>query len=356
MIYKRYLISEILKSAAAIFVVVTLIFASDCAVNYLGEATAGSLPPAMVGLLILLRVAIAMEVILPVTLFLAVIVALGRLYKDSEMTAFLSCGIGMPSVMKLVFVLSLPVAMMAAYVSLCIRPDAWREIYRVMDEAEVQFDISRLNPGAFLELRSGKAVFFAKEVRVDDQSAQNVFIRMEEGETRRVIRAQQMTQAEGADGRRELHFQEGSVYEIPPKGQPVTITRFNQANYSLPIETPDNHRYRRKATPTEQLVGSSRLVDIAEIQWRLSAPLSTILLALCGVPLSKSNPRKGKFARIGVAIVIFAFYFQLFSIARTWVGKAVVSPLIGIWWVPALLIGLTLLLLWRTADVFYRRP
>ena len=146
MIYKRYLISEILKSAAAIFVVVTLIFASDCAVNYLGEATAGSLPPAMVGLLILLRVAIAMEVILPVTLFLAVIVALGRLYKDSEMTAFLSCGIGMPSVMKLVFVLSLPVAMVAACVSLCIRPDAWREIYRVMDEAEVQFDISRLNP------------------------------------------------------------------------------------------------------------------------------------------------------------------------------------------------------------------
>ena len=270
------------------------------------------------------------------------------------MTAFLSCGIGMPSVMKLVFVLSLPVAMMAAYVSLCIRRDAWREIYRVMDEAESSLTFlgsTRCIPRTPV----GESRFLRKEVRVDDQSAQNVFIRMEEGETRRVIRAQQMTQAEGADGRRELHFQEGSVYEIPPKGQPVTITRFNQANYSLPIGLPHS-RYRRKATPTEQLVGSSRLVDIAEIQWRLSAPLSTILLALCGVPLSKSNPRKGKFARIGVAIVIFAFYFQLFSIARTWVGKAVVSPLIGIWWVPALLIGLTLLLLWRTAEVFYRRP
>ncbi|TFG40697.1 MAG: LptF/LptG family permease, partial [Syntrophobacterales bacterium] len=86
-----------------------------------------------------------------------------------------------------------------------------------------------------------------------------------------------------------------------------------------------------------------------------SAPLSTVLLALLGVPLSKGNPRKGKFAKIGVGIVIFAIYFQLFVIARTWVDDAVVSPVPGIWWVPALLTGLTLLLLRQTGEIFYRR-
>jgi lipopolysaccharide export system permease protein len=86
----------------------------------------------------------------------------------------------------------------------------------------------------------------------------------------------------------------------------------------------------------------------------LSTPLSTILLALVGVPLSRSNPRRGKYAKLGVAIVIFAVYYQLFVIARTWVEKGRVDPLIGIWWVPLLLAGLAVFLLWRTGEVFYR--
>jgi lipopolysaccharide export system permease protein len=76
-IYQRYFISEIMKSAAAIFAVVVIIYASDCAINFMAESIAGSLPPAMVGFLILLRVSIALEVILPVTFFLAVIIAMG---------------------------------------------------------------------------------------------------------------------------------------------------------------------------------------------------------------------------------------------------------------------------------------
>jgi lipopolysaccharide export system permease protein len=355
-IYKRYFICQILKSAATVFVIAVVIFASDCAINYLAEAIAGLLPPPMVGFLVLLRVGIAFEVILPVTFFLAVILALGRLYKDSEMTAFSACGIGMPHVLKLVFILSLPVAIAAAYSSLYIRPQAWQKIYRVEDEAQNQFDISRLYPNAFLQIRSGKAVFFAEEVHDSESRAQRVFVHIADGEKRHVIRAQQMIQAEpNATGQQVLFFQNGKMYELPFKGEPGKITRFDQAQYTLPTEYPSNPRYRRKATPTEQLVGSSRLQDITELQWRLSAPLSTVLLGLLGVPLSKSKPRQGKFAKVGLAIIIFAFYFQLFVIARTWVDKAVVSPFPGIWWVPALLIGLTILLLWRTEDVFYRR-
>lgn len=356
MIYQRYLICEILKAAAAIFGVVTVIFASDCAVNYLGQAIAGTFPPAMVGHLILLRVGIAMEVILPVTFFLAVIVALGRLDKDLEMTAFSACGIGLLQVLKVVFVLSLPVAMTAAYASLCIRPEGWTTIYRVLDEAESQFDLAMLNPNAFLEIRAGRVVFFAREVHDAEHSAQNVFVRMVDGENRRVIRARQMIQTESAGSQRELLFRDGSLYEIPARGQAVRVSRFDQAHYSMPAEPAHNSRYRRKATPTEQLIGSQRLHDIAELQWRISAPLSTVLLGLFGVLLSRGNPRKGRFARVGAAIVVFAFYFQLFVIARTWVDKGVLPPLIGIWWVPALLSGAMLVLLWRSGDVFYRIP
>jgi lipopolysaccharide export system permease protein len=121
----------------------------------------------------------------------------------------------------------------------------------------------------------------------------------------------------------------------------------------MPVE--NTARYRRKSASTLQLIGSPRQEDIAELQWRLSTPLSTILLAMLGVPLSKSNPRRGKYAKLGVAIVIFAFYYQMFVIAKTWVEKSLVSPLIGIWWVPLMLTLLAVFFLWRTGEVFYRK-
>lgn len=354
-VLKRYIITEILKPAAAILFVLVIIFASYSAVTYLAAAVAGSLPPGTVGLLILLRIGMALEVLLPTTFYLSVIIALGRLYKDSEMTALSACGVGIAGVLKPVFLLSLPVAFFAGCASLYFRPEAYEEIYRVMDRAQAEFDISRLEDDHFLELENGKYVFFAEDVRGKLGGAQQVFILVSDGNNRQVIQAEQMIQIGGEPaGQRKLGFRNGAFYEFPVVGQGGKIARFERAEYPMPTDAA-KARYRRKAAATEQLLQSSRLEDIAELQWRLSTPLSTILLAVIGVPLSKSNPRRGKYAKLGVGIIIFAFYYQLFVIAKTWVEKGYVSPWIGIWWVPAILAATAVLFLWRTGEVFYRR-
>jgi lipopolysaccharide export system permease protein len=177
-----------------------------------------------------------------------------------------------------------------------------------------------------------------------------------EGEKRQVIEARRMTQKTIEPGERKaLSLRDGRFIEFPRSGPGGKVTRFEQAEYPLVPENQANSRYRRKASSSIDLWRSLRLEDIAELQWRFSTPLSTLLLALLAVPLSKSNPRKGKFAKIGLGIVIFAFYYQLFVIAKTWVEKGRVAPLPGIWWVPLLLAALFLILLWRTGEVFYRR-
>ena len=354
MILQRYIISEILKPAAAILTVLVIIFASYSAVTFLAQAVAGSLPPGTVGMLILLRIGMALEILLPTTFYLSVIIALGRLYKDSEMTALSACGVGIADVLKPVFMLSLPLAVLAGCASLYIRPEAYEKIYQIQDQAQAQFDISRLEADHFLDVQSGKYVFFAEGVGNKQEGAQQVFIRIGEGANRQVIQAQRMIQGEAErDGQRTLYFREGMLYEFPTSGPGGKITRFDQAEYPMPVE--NTTRYRRKSASTLQLIGSPRQEDIAELQWRLSTPLSTILLAMLGVPLSKSNPRRGKYAKLGVAIVIFAFYYQMFVIAKTWVEKSLVSPLIGIWWVPLMLTLLAVFFLWRTGEVFYRK-
>jgi lipopolysaccharide export system permease protein len=356
-ILRRYLITEILKPAAAILLVLVIILASHAAITYLAQAVAGSLPPSTVGLLILLRIGMALEVLLPTTFYLSVIIALGRLYKDSEMTALSACGVGIMGVLKPVLLLSLPVAMLAGSASLYIRPESYEKIYRVMDQAQAEFDISRLEADHFLEIADGRYVFFAEEVGGTQNGAQRIFIRVAEGDKRQVIQAQRMIQGEAdAHGQRVLVFREGVFYEFPVSGPQGSISHFEQAEYPLPADAAAGSRYRRKAADSRELLRSSRLEDIAELQWRLSTPLSTVLLALVGVPLSRSNPRRGKYAKIGVAIFIFAVYYQLFVIAKTWVEKAVVTPWVGIWWVPLLMAMLAVVLLWRTGEVFFRRP
>jgi lipopolysaccharide export system permease protein len=356
-ILRRYIITEILKPAAAILLVLVIILASYAAITYLAQAVAGSLPPSTVGLLILLRIGMALEVLLPTTFYLSVIIALGRLYKDSEMTALSACGVGITGVLKPVFLLSLPVAMLAGSASLYIRPESYEKIYRVMDQAQAEFDISRLEADHFLEIANGKYVFFAEEVGGSQNGAQRIFIRVAEGDKRQVIQAQRMIQGEAdRHGQRVLVFREGVFYEFPVSGPQGSISHFEQAEYPLPADAAAGSRYRRKAADSRELLRSSRLEDIAELQWRLSTPLSTVLLALVGVPLSRSNPRRGKYAKIGVAIFIFAVYYQLFVIAKTWVEKAVVTPWVGIWWVPLLMAMLAVVLLWRTGEVFFRRP
>jgi lipopolysaccharide export system permease protein len=356
-IYQRYIVSEIIKPAAAIFFVMAVIFVSYIAITLMTEALSGALPLATVGYLLLLKTGMASEVLLPTTFYLAVIVALGRLYMDSEMTAFFACGLSLADILKTVALLSLPVSVLAGCASLYVRPECYEEIYQIMEEAQKDFDISRLVPRSFLEIQSGKMLFYAENVQGADQGAEGVFVRTAEDDKRQVIQAKRMQEAWPDKSKsRILKFTDGTLFEFKITGEDAKITRFEQADYPLTVEGKPQSRYRHKAASTIHLFQSTDLDDIAELQWRLSVPLSTVLLALLGVPLSRSNPRKGKYAKIGVAVVIFAAYFQLFIVARTWVEKGKVIPAIGIWWVPGLLVLLTIVLLWRTEEIFYRRP
>lgn len=352
MILRRYIITEILKPAAVILSLLVAIFASYTAVTYLGDAVGGLLSPAAVGVLIGLKIGMALEVLLPTTLYLSVIIALGRLHRDNEMTALAACGVGIGSILTAVLLLALPVAAAASFASLTIRPAAYEALYRLRSEAREAFDMSRLEPGRFLELESGKYALFAQGTDPQRRAALKVHIFVRDGDTRQVISAAEMVQdGAQADGQPVVVLRDGYRAEFARTGEEGNIARFGQAVYRIAADADRVTRYRRKAAPSARLFGSQRLEDVAELQWRLSIPLSTILLALLGVPLSRSDFRGANFPRTAIAVAIFAVYFQLFVIAKTQVENGVVSPAVGIWWVPALLAVLIFHLLRRTAKV-----
>jgi lipopolysaccharide export system permease protein len=353
LIINRYIMREIIKPTMTICVVLIFIFGCYTATRYLADAVSGQLPGTTVLIFILLKIVIALEVLLPTTLYLCVVIAFGRMYKDSEMTALSACGVSKAQVLWPVFMISLMIAVVVSCLSLYIRPWAYQQFFMLRAQAEANFDLKRMKGGTFYEIEEGARVIFAEKVDQQKDKAKRVFIRTERDDNLQIIYAEKASQhLEPSTGKQIIVFTDGHLYEFTRRGKKGRIIQFAQS--AMPLEANENikPKYRIKSAATGSLAFSDDSEEIAELQWRLSTPLATILLALIGVPLSRSSPRRGKYAKVMLAVVIFAFYYNLSAIIKKWVEKGVLDTLPGIWWVQLLLAGLLLLLLWQPPLVF----
>jgi lipopolysaccharide export system permease protein len=353
MIIDRYIMREIMKPTTAVCLILIFIFGCYMATRFLVDALSGQLPGTTVIILILLRIAIALEVLLPTTLYLSVVIALGRLYQDSEMTALFACGVGMSRILRPVLYTAVVIAVVVASLSLFIRPWAYKQYYRIKAHAEANFDLTRMNDGTFYEIENGARVIYAKEVDHQKDEAEGVFIRTERDDALQVIFARQANQTvEPTTGKKILVFSDGYLYEFSRAGEDGHVIQFERSGLPLDPKEDLHPKNRVKAESTVALARSDNSKEIAEFQWRLSTPLACILLALIGVPLSRSSPRHGKYAKITTAVVIFAVYYNLSALTKKWVERGVVDTNPGIWWIQLLLAGLLLILLWQPTMEF----
>ncbi|NOR23626.1 MAG: LPS export ABC transporter permease LptF [Desulforhopalus sp.] len=348
MIIDRYIIREIIKPTVTICAVLVFIFGCYISTRYGEDAVHGMLPGSSVLQLILLRILIALEVLLPTTLYLSVVIALGRLYRDAELTAMFACGISMTRVVKSVFLVSILGGLIVASLSLFIRPWAWSQFFQIKTQAEANFDLTRMKGGTFYSTGGGERVVFADKVDSQKNRAKRVFIQTKTEKSLQIIYADRASQfKDETTGKPILVFQDGQLYEFPRSGANGLILEFeNSAMHLVPSDV-IQHEYKVKAVATKALLHSSNLEEIAELQWRLTAPLSTILLALLAIPLSRSSPRQGKYVKAPVAILIFAVYYNFSALTKQWVSQGVIEVVPGIWWGQLLLTALVVLLFWQ---------
>lgn len=349
MLINRYLKREILTPLVTICTVLMVIFAGYSVSRYLPDAANGHMTGKTVLALVSLKVLIALEVLIPVTLFLAVITVLGRMHAESEVVAMQACGLGERTILRSVWWISCLIAVLVAGLSLYARPWAYERSYWLKADAEANFDFSRLRPGRFHEIGENRYVVFLEELDEDQERAAGVFIQQRNETARKVTRAREAWQeTDPLSGEKVIVLRDGYHYELAADHS----TRFFRfQNFRLPLvpKQIESIGYRRKAASTATLAYSDSAEDRAEFQWRMSTGLSTILLGLLGIPLGRTVPRRGKSTKVFVAVVIFALYYNLSLVAKTWVEQGAVGALPGIWWPHLILAGLVLVLL-RRAD------
>ena len=290
-------------------------------------------PRALVLRLFALGAAENFSLLLPLGLLLGVVLALGRLYHESEMTAAQACGYGRGRAWVPAALLAIPVAGLSAWLNLQFAPQAAAQRAALSAEAVREGLAVPFQAGQFRSFEGGHTVVYA---RAADKSGelQRVFIKQSIGSTVVTTVAQRARRQLGADGLSQtIVLLDGERFEGVPGTQRFRVLRFAELNVPLAAPMPAARRERLDERSTARLFGSANLRDRAELQWRLGFPLMVLVAAACAMSLGRLRPRQGRYARVWVAVLLFAVYGNLAIAARSWFEHGTTPAALGVWWV-----------------------
>jgi lipopolysaccharide export system permease protein len=355
-ILDRYILREVTLTWLAVTGVLLVILVSNQLARVLERAAESRFPREIVLTLIGFTSLQNLTVLIPVGLLLAIVLAFGRLYHESEMAAVHACGVGVVRLYVPVLVLTVLLAGLLAWLSLAIAPRAAERVQELRNEALRDAQFGNLEPGRFRTVGGTGVVFYAAAVERDG-TLRDVFVKRNEGDRIEIAVAQRARHLVSQDGLlHTLVLEQGRRYEGVPGSRAFRITEFDQ--HGIPVRLPQavGGASAVELKSTQALLASSRLVDRAELQWRLSVPLMAFVLTLLAVPLARLRPRQGRYARIGLAILLYFVYSNLLAAAKVWVARGVLPEALGMWWVHAALVAFALLALFRQEIWLRLRP
>ncbi len=343
----RYLMREVAVSWLAVTLVLLFIMLANRFSHYLHFAATGDLPADVIGQMVGFTTIRYLIYVIPISFLLAVMLAFGRLYRDSEMAALGACGVGLGRLYRPVLFLAMLLVILTSYLSLSVSPWAARAAQKVYERASRQVKATLFTPGGFHELPGHRGIFYAGRKSPGSGTLENIFIYLTGAENPTVIFARRAVQKRVPQtGGHALVLLNG--YRVEGKaGQPkFRITHFAEHGVR---SSPPTFRYSsndRSEWSTSTLLARHDPRSIAALEWRISAPLSVLILALLAVPLSHVSPRQGRYGKLITGVLLYVIYANLLGVAQSWTGDRTISPTLGLWWVHAIF---AVLALWLAA-------
>ncbi|GAB5450869.1 MAG: LPS export ABC transporter permease LptF [Halioglobus sp.] len=333
MIIDRHISLEILRPFAAGLGLLVLVYMGFSAARQLSLAAAGQMDMVTAFKLIGLSTVITLEILLPSAFFFSILSAIGRLYRDSEMSAFYAAGVSRARILEAVLKLALVIALITGVISTLGRPWAYRTSYALESQAEAQFDLKRMAAGEFLNMGNSDYTFIAKDLDLERGLHHGVFLQKDHDEQARteIIVAESAAMPTLNPGKGfQASFYNGYHYLLDNDRRRDVTVKFGELVVRLPDEEA-REKYRRKAETTANLADSTAPKDVAEYQWRITTPVATLLLALIAVPLARTAPRESRFRTFTGAVLAYIVLFSLVSILRTLMEQGRLDAFPGLW-------------------------
>lgn len=354
MIIFRYFAREVFASLSAVTAVLLLIFLSNRFVHYLGAAVVGKLPAMVVAQLTILQIPHFLGLLLPLGMYIGILLAYGRLYVDSEMAVLYACGMSRKQLLGYTLIIALAVMLVVAVINLWLSPKVLSDKERLMEIARSASIVDTIAPGRFQYAAGGKQIYYVENISRDRTKVNTVFMAQRakhENPKDNLVDPWHVMSAETGHinknedtGERFVVLKNGYRYHGKPGQKDFRIIKFGSHHIRLEIPQPTMGTDEQAMSTRELWSGASNPRYAAELQWRLSAPLSVLVLALIAVPMSRVKPRKGKYVQLIPATLIYIVYANLMIAGKAWVEEGIVPTYIGLWWVHAcaIVVGLSI--------------
>lgn len=347
MIFQRSLIREFSLIALAVVGVLLAIILTNLLIRLLGRAATGDVLAEAVFGLIAFGILYYLPVILGIAVFIAVLLALTRSYRDSEMTVWFTSGLSIASWIKPVLQFSIPIALVCALLSLAIAPWSQAQSVEYQRLLASRDEVSSVTPGVFRESRSADRVFFVDKLSERDDVVNNVFVQSTQNNRLGVMVAQKGFIETAENGDRFVVLLNGRRYEGTPGTLDYRTVDFDR--YALRIEPKEAKRQAptTRGTPTLDLIEERKPENLAELHWRVALPLAVVIMGLFAIPLSVVNPRSGRSWNLIFAVLTYIVYYNLLSIFQAWTAQGKVPVWVGLWPVHLTMVTVLVVLFYR---------
>ena len=353
MIFRNALLRELATMAVATFLVLLGIVITMLLVRLLGQAASGAITTSGVAALMGFAIINYLPVLFSLTLFISVLMALTRSYRDSEMVVWFSCGMSLTQWIRPVTLFAAPVVLIIALLSMVLSPWAVTQSEELRRRMDSRSDVSQVSPGVFRESRQAQRVYFVEEVSGQENLVANVFVSSVQHGKQGVMVAARGFLETAENGDRFLVLLNGRRYEGEPGSADYRIYEFDR--YAMRVEMFEGRAPRApttKALSTPSLLRDPTPRNLAELSWRVGLPTSAFILTLLAIPLSFVNPRAGRSMNLVLALLIYMVYSNLISITQASIAQSRLSLPAGVLGVHAGMLMILLLLFYRRLSVF----
>lgn len=354
-IIQRYLLREVSLAFGAVMFVLLLVYMSNRFVRFLAQAAAGDISADIVLRLVMYKTLVGLVLLLPLSLFVAILLALGRLHRDSEIVALTAGGVGLGRITLTLATASFGLAVVTAILSFHISPRVATLQAELIERSRGDVQLSGIYPGRFQSFSGGEQVVYAERLEPGRQALSRVFAHVLQPETEYVFVAERAYLTFDVDGgNRYIVMENGHRHSGVPGRRDYVVTQFVRHAVLLG-ESSDEAGYRRLETyATSQLLDAGGAAHLAEYHWRLSMPIALIVLAVMAVPLSYTSPRQGRYARLFAGVLIYFLYSNAIGVAQKLLEREQMPMWLGIWPVHLLALAATAALMLRQPGVRWR--
>ncbi len=332
MIFQRAIRRELLNAVGAVFTALFTIIISVTLIRILGDAAAGKIASSDVLSLLGFASLINLPVLISLSTFIAVLMVVARSYQDSEMVVWFASGVSLMDWVRPVMQVGIPMVILTAVLSFWLTPWSQKLSAEQRERFRNREDISRVSPGKFQESANGQKVFFVEGLSSDTTRVNNVFLSQNQTQESGVALAREGTVRIDERGDKLLQLYDGRRYDGMPGSPEFRIMDFERYTVIIASNTKELAENKSaRVLATVDLITDPTPNNLAELLFRISAPMTCLMQMLLAIPLGFVNPRRGRTLNLMIALLLAVTYFNAHNIMQAMVAQGKTSFATS-WW------------------------